>query len=468
MVTTAAGLVSDATGHDDRRRARQVAAFIDFDGTLAAGFTGALLPWDRLRRREMGITELVEIVWVAFNHSLGRRDFNDFIRLGSLPLRGRHVDDLTEIGQRLYTTSIQSRIYPEMTKIVADHLAQGHVVVITSAAFHLQVEPVARALGITEILCNRCEIDDDGVLTGEVVKPVVRGRGKAEAVTAYAAANDIDLAESYFYADGDEDIPVMTLVGNPRPTNPARGLLQLARQQDWQVLRFTSRSGNLPVARARMGLATLAAMPLGVVALGAATLRLNHRRGYELFAAHWPRLVLDLAGVVLNVTGAQHIDPTKPAMYLINHRSTADLIIVGALLGRPLEALPGLHTDPVVATVRRLFGLPEGDTDGRHRDRMSLVAAAEGAMQAAPEIASFDERPFRRAKQAGLPVVPIVIRNVDVIAGPQSPVLHPGTLDVAVLEPVSLRQWTETGMAAGIAEIRHKYIRTLENQFGSA
>lgn len=467
MVTAIEGLIGEPAAHDDDRPTSSIAAFIDFDGTLAAGFTGALLPWDRLRGGEMGIRELLATVWVGLNYTLGRLDFEDFIRRGALTLRGRHLDDLPEIGQRLYTTHIQARIYPEMKNIVSDHLARGHVIVITSAAFHVQVEAAARALGITEILCNQCEVDDAGVLTGEVVKPILRGRSKAEAIISYATTHDIDLAESYFYADGDEDIPAMTLVGNPRPTNPRKGLERLANEQGWLVSRFTSRCGNVPTARARTGLATLASMPLAVVATCAAALRLTNYQPYEQFTAYWPRLMLNLVGVALNVTGAQHVDPTQPALYLVNHRSMADAVIVGALLRRPWAATPqGLHTDAVTTTVRRLFGVHEDDD--RHLGQQSLVAAAEGGMQATPEIGKFDESPFRFARQAGLRIVPIVIRNIEVIAVPNSLVLHPGTLDIAVLKPVSVTEWAESDVAARVANVRQAYIEMLENWPGLA
>ena len=71
------------------------------------------------------------------------------------------------------------------------------------------------------------------------------GPGKADAVQKFAAENDIDLAKSYFYADGDEDVALMYLVGNPRPTNPGRqDGRRCASKRGWPMLRFTSRGSN--------------------------------------------------------------------------------------------------------------------------------------------------------------------------------------------------------------------------------
>ena len=120
---------------------------------------------------------------------------------------------------------------------------------LSSSALTVQVEPVARFLGINNVLSNKFETDDDGVITGEVLKPIIWGPGKARAVQAFAARNGVDLAKSYFYADGDEDVALMYLVGNPRPTNPAGKLAAVAESKGWPVLRFTSRSGSSPLSR---------------------------------------------------------------------------------------------------------------------------------------------------------------------------------------------------------------------------
>lgn len=46
------------------------------------------------------------------------------------------------------------------------------------------------------------------------------------------------MQDSYFYADGDEDAALMSLVGRPRPVNPRSGLAAMAAEQNWPVLRM--------------------------------------------------------------------------------------------------------------------------------------------------------------------------------------------------------------------------------------
>jgi putative phosphoserine phosphatase/1-acylglycerol-3-phosphate O-acyltransferase len=429
-----------------------VGAFFDFDGTLAAGFTGALLPWDHLRRGAMGPTELLGTLWAGLGHAVGRLDFEQFIRRGSMTLRGKHFDDLAAIGQRLYADNIAARIYPEAAELVAAHLARGHVVVLTSAAFHLQIEPVATALGVEHLLCNWCEVDGDGVLTGEVRKPILRGESKAQAVSDFAAAHQIELSESYFYADGDEDIPLMMLVGNPRPTNPAGGLARLAGERRWPIMRFTSRSGNIPVAGTRTTLATLAAIPLIAAAAAAAVSRRDPRRGYEFFASWWPRILLHLTGVRLNVVGGHHLESEGDAVYLINHRSVVDNTIVGALLDTYWAAMPSLSGG----------GGPRARL--RQRASGSVVAAAEGAMLTERDVGDFDSQAFQLARDTGRRLVPIVIRNADVVAAHGSSILHPGTVDVVVLPPVAVDGLTDSELIDCAQRLRRDYVAVLRDR----
>jgi putative phosphoserine phosphatase/1-acylglycerol-3-phosphate O-acyltransferase len=221
----------------------KIGAFFDLDGTLVAGFTAVILTQERLRRRDMGVGELLSTVQAGLSHTLGRIEFEDLIGKAASALAGRLIDDLEEIGERLFAQRIESRIYPEMRELVRAHVARGHTVVLSSSALTIQVNPVARFLGITNMLTNKFETNEDGLLTGGVAKPILWGPGKAAAVQRFAAEHDIDLKDSYFYADGDEDVALMYLVGNPRPTNPEGKMAAVAKRRGWPILRFNSRGG---------------------------------------------------------------------------------------------------------------------------------------------------------------------------------------------------------------------------------
>ena len=67
-----------------------VGAFFDLDGTLVAGFTVAAVTKDRLRRREVGASELLHLMQLALEYRLGRGQFDNVIegamRSASRPL----------------------------------------------------------------------------------------------------------------------------------------------------------------------------------------------------------------------------------------------------------------------------------------------------------------------------------------------------------------------------------------------
>lgn len=64
---------------------------------------------------------------------------------------------------------------------------------------------------------------------------------------------------------------------------------------------------------------------------------------------------------------------------------------------------------------------------------------------------------------AGIPIVPIVIRNAELVAARNSTVINPGTVDVAVFPPISVQDWTLDTLPERIAEVRQLYLDTLAN-----
>ncbi|MCG5432444.1 HAD-IB family hydrolase [Mycobacterium sp. MYCO198283] len=453
-----------------------IGAFFDMDGTLVAGFTGVMLTQDRFRRRDMGVGELITMILAGLNHQLGRLEFEGLITKVAAALRGRHLSDLDEIGERLFRQQVEKRIYPEMRQLVRAHLARGHTVVLSSSALTIQVEPVARFLGIPNTLTNRFEVDDNGVLTGNIVKPILWGPGKASAVQAFAADHGIDLRDSYFYADGDEDVALMYLVGNPRPTNPEGKMAAVARKRGWPILRFTSRGGGGLFGQLRTLAGVGSLLPVAAGAVGVGLLAGDRRRGVNFFTSNWPHLLLAAGGVKLNVVGEDNLWAQRPAVFLFNHRNNFDPIIACSLVRDNFTSVAKkeLESDPLVGNLGRIIDAafidrdnPAAAVEGLHkveelaRKGISIVIAPEGTRLDTTEVGPFKKGAFRIAMSVGIPIVPIVIRNAEVIAARDSSTLHPGTVDVAVFPPLPVTDWTPDDLTERIADVRQLYLDTL-------
>ncbi|AKN18593.1 transferase [Mycobacterium haemophilum DSM 44634] len=454
----------------------QVGAFFDLDGTLVAGFTAIILTQERLRRRDMGVGELLSMVQAALNHTLGRIEFEDLIGKAASSLAGRVIDDLEEIGERMFVQRIESRIYPEMRELVRAHVTRGHTVVLSSSALTIQVNPVARFLGIANMLTNKFETNEDGLLTGGVVKPILWGPGKAAAVQRFAAERNIDLKDSYFYADGDEDVALMYLVGNPRPTNPEGKMAAVAKRRGWPILKFNSRGGVGIGAQLRTLAGLSSVFPLVAGAVGIGALTRSRRRGANFFTSAFPQLVLAAAGVHLNVIGNENLTAQRPAVFIYNHRNQIDPLIAGVLVRdnwiavakkelakNPIIRALGKLTDGVfidrddpVSAVETLHAVED-----RARKGLSILMAPEGTRYDTTEVGPFKKGPFRIAMAVGIPIVPIVFRNAEIVAARNSNTINPGTVDVAVLPPIPVDDWTLDTLPDHIAEVRQLYLDIL-------
>ncbi|OBI46351.1 HAD-IB family hydrolase/lysophospholipid acyltransferase family protein [Mycobacterium sp. E796] len=456
----------------------KIGAFFDLDGTLVAGFTAVILTQERLLRRDMGVGELLSMVQAGLSHTLGRIEFEDLIGKAAAALAGRLLDDLEEIGERLFVQRIESRIYPEMRELVRAHVARGHTVVLSSSALTIQVNPVARFLGISNMLTNKFETNEDGILTGGVQKPILWGPGKAAAVQRFAAEHGIDLKDSYFYADGDEDVALMYLVGNPRPTNPEGKMAAVAKRRGWPILRFESR-GRLGLQRQLRTLAGFSSMfPVAAGAVGIGVLTRSRRRGVNFFTSTFSQLSLAIAGVQLNVIGQENLTAQRPAVFIFNHRNQVDPVIAGALVRDNWVGVgkKELQKDPIMGTLGKLVDTVFIDRDDpvaavetmhtvedRARNGLSIVIAPEGTRVDTTEVGPFKKGPFRIAMAVGIPIVPIVIRNAEIVAARNSTVINPGTVDVAVFPPIPVDDWTVETLPDHIAEVRQLYLDTLAN-----
>ena len=455
----------------------EIGAFFDFDGTLIAGYSAEAFVLEAIRRRKVDPRTLGRSLAAGLDMQLRGSDVTALMEIAAELGKGRREEALIELGQRLFRQRVAGTVYPEGRAVVKAHQRKGHTVALASSATRFQAGPLAADLGIEHILCTQVEVVD-GRLTGRIGGPVLWGRNKADAVAAFAAEAGVKLPESYGYANGDEDVEFLETVGHPRPLNPGPGLAGVAAQRGWPVHRFEPRGrpGVVPVVRTAAALGGIAAT-LGV-GVGLGLLNRSRRTAVNYVATVGPEVALGLAGVDIRVAGEEHLWSTRPAVFVFNHQSSFDVIVIARLLRRDFTAVAKaeLAHDPRFAPLGALADVAyvhRGDRSQSQaavgpvleklRAGVSLAIAPEGTRSSTPTLGRFKKGAFHIAVEAQVPVVPVVIRNAGEIMWRASLVARPGTIDAAVLPPVATEGLGHDDVDDLCARVREQFVDTLDN-----
>jgi HAD superfamily hydrolase (TIGR01490 family) len=236
----------------------RAAAFFDLDKTLMAGSSG--MQFARVATRH-GLVRRRQLASWGFEHLRYRlhgttdERTTEVLRVARELIAGVPARSLERMNPEVMA-AILPRVYPQMLDEVYGHQDAGRPTFIVSAAGSGVVEPLANVLGMDGGVGTHYEVGEDGALTGRFDGPFVYGSGKVEAMEIFAAAHGIDLGASFAYSDSISDLPMLRAVGNPVVVNPDPPLLEIARQEGWQTLRF-ERLGRRLVAVAITLLATV-------------------------------------------------------------------------------------------------------------------------------------------------------------------------------------------------------------------
>ena len=454
----------------------QVGAFFDFDGTLISGYSAIAFIEEQITRGNLSVRELVELVGAMASFGIGNLGFSAMMIATSQFLRGVREDSYINFGEELFRTHIARQIYPESRALVQAHLAKGHTVAIISSATPYQVLPAARDLEIENVMCTELEVEK-GNFTGAVLQPTCFGPGKVTAAETLAEKFGVDLDRAFYYSDSDDDILLLERVGNPRPLNPNGGLLSIAERRGWPVRRFGSRGYTRPSdwIRSLMMPATLVGSFLAGLPIWA--LSGSKRDAVNFSVSVFADTASALIGLNLKISGEEHLWSRRPAVFVFNHQSNVDLVIMARLMRRDISGVGKreLRDMPVIGRVLEASGVVLIDrsntaaaiasmaplVDAMRVEGKSVCLSPEGTRAISPRLAEFKKGAFHLAMEAGVPMVPIVIHNSGDVQPKGDMLYHPGTVKVDVLPPVDTSEWTVETIDAHVAEVRGMYLRAL-------
>jgi HAD superfamily hydrolase (TIGR01490 family) len=149
--------------------------------------------------------------------------------------KGQSEDRLIVLADELFDDVIKPAIYPRARELIDESRRAGCRQVLISGGLDFTVRPLARYLGIDDVLANRLEFSR-GRATGRLEKPFIAGATKAMIMRDFAEKHGIDLRRSWAYSDSYSDYAMLAVVGRPTAVNPDLRLRALARSYDWPVV----------------------------------------------------------------------------------------------------------------------------------------------------------------------------------------------------------------------------------------
>src|SRR5215204_1049236 len=214
------------------------AAFFDVDNTIMQGASIFHLARGLHRRKFFTTKDIVKATWQQLYFRVaGVEDPEHIARARSSALAfiaGHKVTELEEIGEEIFDEHMAHKIWPGTRAIAQWHLDRGQRVWLVTAAPVEIANVIARRLGLTGALGTVSE-HIDGVYTGHLVGDMLHGPAKAEAIKALAEREGLDLAQCSAYSDSHNDLPMLSLVGDPCAINPDPKLRSHAREHGWRI-----------------------------------------------------------------------------------------------------------------------------------------------------------------------------------------------------------------------------------------
>jgi phosphoserine phosphatase len=146
-----------------------------------------------------------EVISITEQAMRGEIDFEQSLRARVALLKGLPVSAISEVQDQILLT-------PGAKTLVSTLHTLGHTVAVVSGGFIDVIAPLLKELDIKYFKANSLGIEN-GVLTGEVIGPVIDRAAKAAALREFAVAQSISMDQTIAIGDGANDLDMIAAAG---------------------------------------------------------------------------------------------------------------------------------------------------------------------------------------------------------------------------------------------------------------
>lgn len=211
-------------------------ALFDLDNTLLNGDSDYL--WGRFMI-EQGIVDGDEYEQrnqgFYDQYRQGTLDISEFLAFQLQPLATHPAQQLQQWRASFIDHKIAPIMLPAARALIDRHRSQGDTPVIITATNRFITEPIARDFGVKHLIATEPEMCE-GRYTGRATGVPCFQSGKVERLRQWLAESGEDLANSWFYSDSHNDLPLLEQVTNPVAVDPDDRLREEAENRSWPII----------------------------------------------------------------------------------------------------------------------------------------------------------------------------------------------------------------------------------------
>ncbi|MBD3762200.1 HAD-IB family hydrolase [Sphingomonadaceae bacterium G21617-S1] len=216
-------------------------AIYDMDRTITR--TGTFTPFMihaalRLAPWRLIFVPFAALVMLAYVAKLIERKRVKELNQAMLIGRRIHADRLTPIAEAFAEKMIDHNVYAGALASLAENRAAGRRLVLATASSRIWVEPIARRLGMDDVVATGTIRGLDDYVSHKVDGENCYGPAKLRMIEAWMGLEKLDRAACRirFYSDHVSDVPVLEWADEAIATNPHAGLRAVARQRGWTIV----------------------------------------------------------------------------------------------------------------------------------------------------------------------------------------------------------------------------------------
>lgn len=208
-------------------------ALFDLDNTLLAGDSDYL--WGRFLA-ERGIVDGDNYErknrQYYQDYLAGTLDIFEFQSFTLAPLVGRSDAELGRLHADFMAEKIRPIIPSASLELVEKHRKRGDILVIITATNEFITAPIAKEFGIENLIATEVEKGPGGY-TGKPRGIPSFQEGKVTRLEIWMKEHNQALADSWFYSDSHNDMPLLERVANPVVVDADKRLKQIAQERNW-------------------------------------------------------------------------------------------------------------------------------------------------------------------------------------------------------------------------------------------